>query len=165
MKTITSRLLDELANAAVASPRRRTNHNLHPELSDPIQRLVNSMAPGTYVRPHRHADPPRWESFVALRGRAVILTFDDDGRIVWRAEVSPQGPQLAVELPAGVWHTIAVLEPATALFEVKPGPYDRLTDKDFAPWAPPEGDPASARMVEWFCAAQIGETPPDRSGS
>ncbi len=27
----------------------------------------------------------------------------------------------------------------TVLFEVKPGPFDPKTDKEFAPWAPAEG--------------------------
>jgi hypothetical protein len=45
-----------------------------------------------------------------------------------------------VEIPARVWHSIIVLESNSVLFEVKDGPYEALTDKNFAQWAPPEGD-------------------------
>ena len=39
--------------------------------------------------------------------------------------------------------------PDTVIFEVKPGPYDAATDKEFAPWAPPEGDPrAHAYLIQ-----------------
>ena len=39
------------------------------------------MQPGTYVRPHRHSTPPRWELFVVLRGALALLVFDDSGRV------------------------------------------------------------------------------------
>lgn len=35
------------------------------------------------------------------------------------------------------------------IFEVKPGPYDPASDKDFATWAPPEySPPAPAYLAE-----------------
>ncbi|MCZ7678049.1 MAG: hypothetical protein M5U28_04420 [Sandaracinaceae bacterium] len=33
------------------------------------------------------------------------------------------------------------------IYEVKPGPWDPATDKEMAPWAPPEGDPRAAELV------------------
>jgi hypothetical protein len=48
------------------------------------------------------------------------------------------------------------------LFEVKPGPYEPLNDKDFATWAPAEGDPAAAAFVDWYRRAMPGERPPGR---
>jgi len=137
------------------------NLNVHPELADPVQRLFNALEPGSYVRPHRHA-PGRWELFLILRGRAVVLELEDGGRVAARCELGPGGPCLAVELEGGVWHTVAALEPGTLLFEVKPGPYTPLDDKDFAPWAPPEGEPAAAALEEWFRRARPGEPPPHR---
>jgi hypothetical protein len=32
-------------------------------------------------------------------------------------------------------------------FEVKPGPWERATDKEFAEWAPAESDPAAAEYL------------------
>ena len=147
------RLLDVAAiasttEAARAGERGRCNHNLHPTLADPVQRFLNVFLPGSYVRPHRHEEF-RWELFLLLEGEAAALTFDDHGHVLERA-VLRRGGDRAVEVAGGVWHTAYALAPDTMLFEVKPGPYRPLTDKDFAPWAPPEGGPeAAAMMARW----------------
>ena len=118
------------------------------------------MEPGTYVRPHVHPEPGRWELFLALTGAAVVATFDGTGRLLGRLVISAQGPEYGVEIPVGVWHTVASLQPATVLFELKPGPYVPLTDKDFASWAPPEADPACQHFERWFREGAIGSLPP-----
>ena len=59
VKFITDETLTSLTQQAKQSPRLRMNYNFHSELEDPVQRLCNAMEPGTYVRPHRHAQ--RWE--------------------------------------------------------------------------------------------------------
>jgi cupin fold WbuC family metalloprotein len=158
MQTITAQLLDELSAQAADRARRRANHNLHASLDDPTQRLLNAMEPGTYVPPHRHLDPARWEVFVCLRGAAAVLTFDDSGAVTEQVVIRPGGPEIAVEIDAGTWHTIAPLEAGSVFFELKPGPYAPLTDKDFAPWAPPEGEKGIAELVRWFETAQPGDT-------
>ena len=48
----------------------------------------------------------------------------------------------------GVWHTMAVLSAHVVCFEVKPGPYSETNDKNFAPWAPREGDPRAKAYLE-----------------
>ena len=133
--------LDALSCEAGSSPRRRLNLNLHGDYADPCQRLFNAVEPDSYLRPHRHTDPPKPECFVAIRGRFHLLIFNDAGNIVERVELAPQGPAVAADVPAGAWHGIIALEPGSIFFETKPGPYAPLSDKDFAPWAPPEGSP------------------------
>jgi cupin fold WbuC family metalloprotein len=165
MKSVSSAMLDELVRAARATPRLRINHNLHPALEDPVQRFFNCLEPGSYVRPHRHLDPPRWEVFVALRGRATVLTFDDRGTVMSRSELSPQGPEVAVEIDGGTWHTVVPLHSATVLFELKPGPYSPIADKDFAGWAPPEGHRLCARAADWFGSARVGDRTPESLSS
>jgi len=160
MKSISIDVLRQLVQHAAISPRGRINHNLHPTLDDPIQRFFNWMEPGSYVRPHRHTDPPRWEAFLALAGRAVILVFTDDGTISARTEISPAGPDVAVEIPGGGWHTVTATASGTTLFELKPGPYSQISDKDFARWAPPEGDPGTDQFTRWFSTAKPGDVPP-----
>ena len=162
MKTVALGALDDLVRRAAGSARGRLNHNLHPTLDDPVQRFFNCFEPGSYVRPHRHTDPPRWEAFVALRGRAVVLEFDDRGRVAGRCEISPDGPAVAAEIAGDSWHTVAALRSGTVLFELKPGPYSPIADKDFAPWAPAEGDPVQARWAAWIAAAAPGDRPPAR---
>jgi len=136
---IDDRLLDDLSRAAQAAPRRRKNHNLHGDYDDPCQRLLNAVEPGSYVRPHRHLDPPRPECFLLLRGRLAVLLFADDGGIEEVVLLAADGPCRGVDIPAGVWHSLVSLEAGSVFFETKPGPYRPLADKDFAPWAPAEG--------------------------
>jgi len=156
MQIFTRDRLRGLLSVAHRRPRRRINLNIHPELADPVQRLFNAIAPGSYIRPHRH-DPGRWELFVALGGRAVVLCFDDSGTVTERAEISPDGPALAVEIGGGVWHTVAALGGDTLLLEVKPGPYHPLRDKDFAPWAPAEAEEGAAALERRYRTARVGE--------
>ena len=68
------------------------------------------------------------------------------------------GHTLVAEIPGGVWHAIAFLEPGSAVFEIKPGPYQPATDKDFATWAPHEKGSTSAAMEAWLAKAQVGES-------
>ncbi len=160
MKRITDHDLVELGRRAASARRRRVNVNLHPRLDDPVQRFVNAVEPDSYVRPHRHPDAGRWELFIAIAGRALVLTFTPLGRVLERVELAAAGPAHAVEIPAGEWHAVAALARGTVLFEVKPGPYMRTDDKDFAKWAPEEGSPAAALMVQWYAAATPGDEPP-----
>ncbi len=160
MKIIDNRLVCRLSEEAAASERLRRNHNLHPTLDDPVQRLCNAMEPGTYVRPHRHRDADKWECFLALSGAAAVLIFDAAGTVAERIEFSPQGPVFGVEIPENTWHTLVSLVPGTVLFEIKRGPYSPLDDKDFAVWAPAEGAAKALAFVHWFEKASVGGSPP-----
>ena len=150
MRTYTWRHLADLASRAAAAPRRRANLNLHRQPEDGIQRMFNCFQPGTYVRPHRH-EPQRWELFVVVRGRLGVLTFDTSAAVAAVAVLGPGGT-VEVEIPGGADHTVVALEPDTVVLEVKPGPFRPLTDKDFAPWSPPEGDPDAASLVAAWSA-------------
>lgn len=141
MKIINQGILDGLSKEAAESARRRKNLNLHDESGDPCQRLFNAVEPGTYIRPHRHFDPPKPECIMAVRGRMALLIFDAHGKI---EEIVPFGDgckAVAIELPSDLWHSLLALESGSVFFETKPGPYIPLTDKDFAPWSPAEGSP------------------------
>jgi len=139
VRAITPSDLDTLSRTARTLPRRRLNLNMHVDYADPCQRLFNAVEPGSYLRPHRHTEPLKPECFVAIRGRFHLLIFDDAGQVVERIALSPAGAAVAAEVPPGAWHAIVALEPGSIFFETKPGPYTPLTDRDFAPWAPPEG--------------------------
>lgn len=158
MKLIDLSLIEALVREAQQAPRGRKNWNLHPELADPVQRFLNAMEPGSYVRPHRHREPvPRWELFVVLTGRALVLRFDAEGRVLERVELAAQGDVRAVEIAAGDWHVVVAIEPATVLFEFKPGPYALGSDKDFAAWAPAEGAPGCAELLARYRSAEVGD--------
>lgn len=158
IKHINDALLEGLYEEADRSRRKRTNFNLHESLDDPVQRFLNVMQPGTYVRPHRHKNPVKWELTVALRGRAAVLVLKPDGTVCERIELDAMGPHLGVEIPAWTWHTYAALAPGTVLLEVKRGPYTADGDKDFAAWAPQEGEAGSAAFERRIRSAQPGDS-------
>lgn len=139
MKIVGTKELDELSRQAVSAERLRKNRNLHDSYDDPCQRLFNALEPGSYIRPHRHTLPPKPETFVVVRGAMKLLTFTDDGDIDRVVHLEPGADAIAVDLPPGLWHMVVALQPGTVFFETKPGPYQPLSDKDFAPWAPAEG--------------------------
>ena len=146
IQTVNRALLDQLIEQAHQSPRLRINHNFHSSMEDNPHRFLNVMVKGTYIAPHRHLDPPKAESFLVLEGEVAFFLFDDAGRVV-RTEVVGGDP-LGIDLPPGTWHTLTPLSAHAVCYEVKPGPYSASNDKDFAPWAPREGDPAVPAYLE-----------------
>ena len=159
MKLIDQKALDAASEAALRSPRKRANWNLHEKLDDPVQRLFNAIEPGTYIRPHRHGEDI-WELFLLVRGSAVLLVFEDNGRVTEQFVLDADGPQKGVELPPRAWHTIASLEPGTVFFEVKQGPYVPPPPENVASWSPGEGDSRTGAFEAWFRRAAKGDSAP-----
>lgn len=151
IRFLDSELFRELIERAGRSPRLRTNHNFHLSMEDNPHRFLNVMLRGTYITPHRHIDPPKSESFLALEGELAFFTFDDGGRIATTRILGRD--TIGVDIQPGVWHTLAVLSPHAVCFEVKPGPYSPANDKDFAPWAPREGDFGASEYLAWLLSA------------
>ncbi|MDR1879866.1 MAG: WbuC family cupin fold metalloprotein [Tannerellaceae bacterium] len=143
MKIIDTTLLDETTAKARQSPRLRMNYNFHEDTNEPLNRLINAMEPGTYLRPHRHLNPDKDESFLILRGKVVIFIFDDHGAVTERLTLDPQNGVYGADIKAGVWHGLAVLEHGTVLYEAKSGPFAPLAAENFAPWSPAPEDTAA----------------------
>jgi cupin fold WbuC family metalloprotein len=133
-------LIDRIAAGARSSPRRRLNHNFHNGPDASVHRFLNVLTRETYVRPHRHLQPPKHESFLVLEGQIAAFVFSDDGQIVACWRLGGEANPLGIDLPAGLWHTVVPLSETAVCYEVKPGPWDPATDKEFAAWAPAEGD-------------------------
>ncbi|MGA2877677.1 MAG: WbuC family cupin fold metalloprotein [Bryobacteraceae bacterium] len=146
IQTLSRALFRDLIEQARCSPRLRINHNFHASMEDNPHRFLNMMMKGTYVAPHRHLDPPKDEAFLVLEGQVAFFVFDDTGRAV-RTEVVGGDP-IGIDLPAGVWYTLTPVSGHAVCYEVKPGPYSAANDKDFAPWAPREGDPGVPAYLE-----------------
>ena len=132
------------------SPRRRANHNLHGELSDPVQRLAIAMEPDTLVLPHRH--PQTWEMLFPLRGRFLVLHFDATGRVTERTVLGEDCQVL--ENPAGTWHAVLSLDQGGVIFEVKQGPYLPVGEADQAPWAARR---SAEELNAWYASARVGD--------
>ncbi|MFO1469477.1 MAG: WbuC family cupin fold metalloprotein [Turneriella sp.] len=143
IQVITPALLDELTVKAGLSERLRTNHNFHQSFEENPNRFLNVMAKGTYVTPHRHTTPPKSESFIVLRGQLLFITFDDDGGLQTVTRLGSKD-NFGIDIAPGIWHSIIVESETAICFEIKPGPYAPASDKDFAPWAPREGEPECA---------------------
>src|SRR5579875_127342 len=145
VRLITQTLFDEIADRAAASPRLRMNYNFHSGPADNPHRFLNVLLRGTYIRPHRHLFPPKAETFLVLEGEAEVIVFDGNGSIEARHYLGPEsaeGPVWGIDIPPGIWHTVLARTGRAVCFEVKPGPSEPASDKEFAAWAPAEGDPA-----------------------
>lgn len=136
--TVDRAMIDSKVHDARQSDRKREIHMFHTGDEDLLQRMLNAIQPGSYITPHRHHEPPKAESIVLLQGALGYVFFDDNG-------VADDTNFVLLDLKRGfyaidtrpsVWHTFFAVEPDTVVFEVKPGPYDSSSDKEFATWAP-----------------------------
>ena len=126
---ITQAILDKLTAEAKSSPRLRMNLDLRDSADDQSQRMLNAIEPDSVIPIHRHQKTS--ETVVCLRGRLIEEYYDDLERICTEAiELSPNGPVVALNIPAGQWHTVRALESGTVILEVKDGPYEPLSPKD-----------------------------------
>jgi len=155
MKIVNKKTVSDLLLRAAASPRKRMSHNLHTEMIDPINRFVNAGIAGTYIRPHRHRIG-KWELVSVLQGGVDCVLFTESGTVQSRLAIGSENIAVA-EIPGGAWHSFVFQKPSAVMLEVKPGPYEPRDDKEFAEWAPLEGDPNVTSFVSWLEKAELGE--------
>ena len=106
------------------------------------------MEPLSYIRPHRHIEAEKAETFFLVSGVLGVVTFTDAGDIAEKAVLSQASGRVAVDIPHGVYHTALSLESGTVFFEAKAGPYRPMGEAEFAPWAPPEGSDVATSYLE-----------------
>ena len=151
---LTTDILEAKSRDARANSRKREILALQRGNEDSLQRMINAIEPGSYVRPHRHHAPPKAESVVLLAGSIGFVAFHNDGTLNHEASILLQRSRgtLALDCRESVWHTFFALEPNTVVFESKSGPFDPNSDKEFAPWAPAEGSPGAAKYLDQLVA-------------
>ena len=126
---ITQAILDELTAKAKESPRLRMNMDLRNSENDQSQRMLNAIEPGSDMPIHRHQHTS--ETVVCLRGCLVEEFYDELERICTDSiELRPNGPNVAVNVPAGQWHRVWAKESGTVLLECKNGVWEPLEDVD-----------------------------------
>ena len=126
---ITQAILDNLTEQAKASPRLRMNLDLRNSAEDQSQRMLNAIEPESQLPIHRHQKTS--ETMVCLRGRLQVEFYDELERICTDSFViEPNGINVAVSIPIGVWHTVHALESGTCILEMKDGAYEPLQDVD-----------------------------------
>lgn len=153
IKQISQDTLCDLITQAAHSPRLRQNLNIHPAPEDDVQRLAIAMEPGTYVRIHRH--PHTWEMLTALRGRFLVLIYDNSGKVTERLWLGAETRLL--EIPANTWHSVLSLDEGGVIFEVKRGAYQPVQEQDCLPGTPPEGEEGVKDTLKWYATAEVGE--------
>ena len=121
MKLIDKQLLDNVSRQAQKSDRLRMNYNFHQSLDDKCHRFLNAVEPGTKVEIHRH--PTKDESFVLLRGRVRVNTYNDDGTVLESIVLCPEEGFYGVDIPKNIWHNVESLESGSVFFECKEGPF------------------------------------------
>ena len=126
---ITQALMGSLTKQAKASPRLRMNMDLRNSVDDKSQRMLNAIEPGSPLPIHRHRKTS--ETVVCLRGRLVWEFYDElERRCTDYIELSPNGEVVALNVPAGQWHTVRALESGSVIMEVKDGAYEPLAPED-----------------------------------
>lgn len=138
MQHVDQHLVATLLKEAEASERKRAFHRFHAD-NDMFNRLLIAGISGSYAAPHRHAE--KFEAFAHVQGGVIVAEFTNDGKL---ANAYDLREMPYVELGPMIWHTLiyvterwSVME--LALWKEQYNP----SDKEFAPWAPKEGDAAA----------------------
>ena len=148
MIKITKDLLADTAEKARQAERKRCNYNFHKDHSDPINRMLNSMVRGSYFPPHKHENPDKLEIFIILKGKVLLVEFDDEGSLADHFVLDPKKGDMGIEIPARKWHSLVPLADTSVLYEIKEGPYEKEADKKFPGWAPKEDEEGAREFVE-----------------
>lgn len=125
---IDSTLLDNLTAQAKANPRLRQSFDLRTTPDDNSQRMLNAMEPGTVMPIHRHRNTS--ETMIMVRGKLIERFYDDDGNLIDEFLMEPSGEYPMIQIEAGLWHSLEVLESGTIIFEAKDGKYMPLGEED-----------------------------------
>ena len=132
MIEIDNKFISKLLSEAAENPRLRQNYDLRTSSDDNSQRMLNALLPGTSVPIHRH--PHSTENVLLLHGKLVEVLYEeeragdgiekDDRRLHETAHIvlDPSSGNYGCVVPAGVWHTVEVLEPSV-IYEAKDGKY------------------------------------------
>ncbi len=127
--TINQELLDKLFEEARASERLRMNMDLRDSETDDSQRMLNAIEPGSILPIHRHQKTS--ETMVCLRGKLRVEYYDEQERkCTDKFVIEPGGPNMAVSIPIGMWHTVRALETGTCILEMKNGAYEPIKEGD-----------------------------------
>lgn len=128
-KKIIQAILNKLTEEAKASERLRMNLDLRNSDTDGSQRMLNAIEPESILPIHRHQKTS--ETMVCLRGKLRVEYYDELERICTDSFIlEPNGMNVAVSIPIGIWHTVHALESGTCILEMKNGAYEPLSDVD-----------------------------------
>ena len=148
MIKINKHMLEEINHKSRIASRNRAHYTFHKSDDDTLQRMLNAMQPGTYLQPHKHENPDKREVFLVLTGKFLVVEFDENGIIKDHMILDAKSHQHAAEIAERIYHTVICMKPDSIVYELKDGPYNPIDDKNFASWAPKEGDPECAAYID-----------------
>ena len=131
-KLFDKEFIGSLFAEARKSPRLRQNCDLRNSPDDTSQRMLNALMPNTDVPIHQHKDTA--ETVICLCGKIEEIMYEreenlcaDGTKDITYKEVSrhllcPAQCSYGMQIPAGIWHSVNVLEPSV-IFEAKDGAY------------------------------------------
>ena len=126
---ITQEILDDLTEQAKVSERLRMNLDLRDSSEEGSQRMINAIEPESLLPIHRHQKTS--ETMVCLRGKLRVEYYDEtEGTCTESFILEPNGVNVAVNIPKGVWHTVRAMESGTCILEMKNGPYEPIREGD-----------------------------------
>ena len=88
-------------------------------IDDKCHRFLNAVEPETEVPIHRHRT--KVETFVILRGKVKVSTYDDEGNVKEEVILCPEDGKYGVDIKKNVWHSLESLESGSVIFECKEG--------------------------------------------
>lgn len=138
LRLITRIDIDDLMRDARKAERKRANLFIHkPE--EALQRTVTALVPGTYLRPQKYDNHDSVALLSILRGKVAVLHFDERGKLEEIIKLDLQGDTKIVDIAPRTYYSLLPLEPSV-LLEIIHGAVIDDTQKQFASWAPEEGN-------------------------
>lgn len=121
------KFIDNLLRDATTSERLRQNFDLRNSPDDTSQRMLNALQPGTNVPIHKHDFTT--ETVICICGKLEEIIYEptsaynNEFKEISRQLICPNEGKYGMQIPAGVWHSINVIEPSV-IFEAKDGSYE-----------------------------------------
>lgn len=144
VRAVAADTIAHLKSLALQSPRRRSRLCLHYGTNDPTQEMVIVLHRDTLLAPHRHPGG-KSESYHVIEGAMNVFVFHEDGRVRDRLTLSAPGGEGAFlyRLSEPLYHLPIVTSEWVVYHEIFTGPFNKDEDVHYAPWAPPESEPAA----------------------
>jgi cupin fold WbuC family metalloprotein len=127
--------IEFIRDCALRNPRGRARICAHKDSGDNLHEMLIGIAPGSYVRPHRHHS--KIESFHLIEGNADIVILSEQGSIEDVIELGPNA-NFYYRLDSPRYHTLLISSPVLVIHETTNGPFDPA-QTDWAAFSPVEG--------------------------
>jgi cupin fold WbuC family metalloprotein len=131
--------IERLKKIALESPMRRARYCLHQSDEDLVHEMIIALARDCLFKPHKHR--AKAESYHMIQGRMVFIMFDDEGKPIRVALLTPpgQGGMIAFRIAESIYHAVLPLDELVVYQETTSGPFVK-DEATVAPWAPNDID-------------------------